>query len=290
MNKRLRIIFVVTMCLCALLLTACGTTKQAPAKNEIAAADETSNDAPEPATQSATNSSFFGTWKLAVAKTDGLTIAGDFSMLFRDVESISIELRDDTTATMSFGEVVVDFTWEKVDDTNLRIVRSGDDAEDSATGVLGAYDAVSLSLKDESLVMTLGEGDEVSTELIFTADGTLKGFEPLATDKATDIATSEELVGEWKLSGLRISTVTLYGDADVLVEMVDASTDTTMSIREDGTGTVMGSSVTWKSEGGKTVLSYDDKTVTIKGFDGDIIIDMTDMLGGQVATVMRFAR
>lgn len=288
MNKRLKIVCAAMMCVAALLLSACDNGRQAPTQNETAA--QTEAESSEAATQSATDGSFFGVWKLAAAHTDGLTIAGDFSMLFRDVESIAMELRDDSTATMSFGDIDVDFTWEKVDDANLRVVRPSDEADVDATGVLGAYETADLSLKDHSLVMSFGEGDEVSTELVFTADGSLKGYEPLATDKAADIATSDDLVGTWRLSGLRISTVTLYGTADVLAELVDASTDTTMTINEDGTGTVMGSSFTWKREDKTTVFNYDDKTVTIKSLDGDLILDMTSMLGGKIDTVMRFAK
>lgn len=288
MIKRLRFLCAVMMCVSALLLPACGNGRQAPAQKGTAAEVEAESN--ENAAQSPTDGSFFGVWKLAAAHTDGLTIAGDFSMLFRDVESITMELRDDTTATMSFGDIDVDFMWEKADDTNLRVVRSSNEADEEVTGVLGAYESADLSLKDDSLVMTLGEGDEVSTELIFTMDGTLKGYEPLATNKASDIAASDDLIGEWKLSGLRISTVTLYGAADVLAELVDSSTDTTMTINEDGTGTVMGSSFTWKREGETTVFSYDGDTVTVKTLDGDIILDMTNMLGGKVDTVMRFAK
>lgn len=289
MKKWLKIAQAVVICACALLLVACGNTqKETNAKSASVQSQSKDADA------DSADDEFIGTWVLAVAKTEGLTITGDFSLFFQGSESITIDVKDDMTATMSFGKADVDFTWEAVDDTTITVVSSGEESDSTkdAEGVLGAYDTVNLTRKDDTLVMSLAdESGEASTDLIFTSDGKLKGYEALTGDDASDISSSDELVGDWMLTGLSISTMTLYGSAEDLSELVGASTNTSMTIREDGTGTVMGSDFTWKTDGTSTTIQYDEGlSVTAKSLDGDIILDMTSMLGGEVVTVMRFTK
>lgn len=285
MKKRLSIFCLAVLCACALTLSACGNN----AKDQDATA--TTEVAVEAKPLDVAAKKYLGEWKLACVQTEGITIAGDFSMMLPEGQSITIEVNKDGTASMVFIEDKCDFAWELNDDDSVTISVLGDnETAQNAIAVMGGKDTSTLVLQDDAMVMTV-DSDDLSAVFTFTKDGTLAGFEALSGAEANNITSADELVGEWMLSGMSISGMTVYGSTDDLAELSGASADTSMIISEDGSGMVMGSDITWKvDENGATFTYGEDTTLAVKSLNGDLILDMTELFGSETETVMRFSR
>ena len=135
--------------------------------------------------------------------------------------------------------------------------------------------------------------DDQSATIIFTQDGTYAGAKQISMAEATPITSEADLIGTWKLVGMDMMGISIYGDADSLGSMMGGEADGTITFEQGGVA---------KSSSGDESWAIDENgaTYTTKGLSGDvacpvmklgdeIAIDASETMGG-VELIMVFAK
>lgn len=240
------------------------------AKDE-AAKDEAAKEEAAPAGN--TVEDMFGDWKIACFEYEGLTMAGDIS----DVASIpvtNLNIAEDGTGSMTItdddGDDVTTFAWERVDDKTISVVIN--DTED-----VEAPPKADMTIEDGVLRLGL-EADGQTGALIFTKDGKLGNIKVISRDDASTITSADYLVGSWKLAGVRMEGMIIYGDPDKLTEMMGDAVDVSVTFGEDGTATIFGSEAAYSV--GESGASIDDSGVSVPvlAYNDGIMIDLGSVM------------
>lgn len=268
--KKNRITVLVIAALCMIIslfaFTACGSGSGTEAGEDDTRSATT--EAADPADK------FVGKWILAAAESQGITMAGDFGKMMGIEDEGMIKINEDGTGKISLGDDPVKLTWtQKSDDTiTLKAEEETDAVEDE----------VDLVYKDESLRMTMEEDGKEGTA-IFTHDGTYSEARIINMEEAQLITSEKELIGTWKLAGMNLYGISIYGDPEKLAEM-SGGEDMKITFNEDGTADLNGEKGKWEvTEEGATLTFSDtsgDHKSPVKKLDDEIAIDMTDSFGG----------
>lgn len=292
MKKYLALICAAMLCVCCLALAACGggSGSAAPASGSAAAsASGSSATAADKAV---------GSWQLAAIESQGITIAGDFSMFLGSNDKITMNVEKDGKASMSMGGETANLTWEASGDA---IKFKKDESSSASSASTSASDSTSnpffdssesgsseftANIKDGALIIDISQADQ-SMSMIFTADGTYEGAKIIDPSKADKITAEADLVGEWKLSGMNMMGISMYGSPSDLSAMM-GSTDTSaadlsVKLEAGGKGTIMGEACTYTVDSNGVTVSLSGQSLPIKKLGDDIVIDFTALYGMEFA-------
>lgn len=273
MNRKLSALLASALLAGGLMLPACGSspaqTSDEPAKTE--AAEVVKED---PAKK------FVGDWKLASAETNGVRLVGDIAAVMGTDGTMEFSFAEDGKGTFSFNGESVDVTWELKDDDNINIEieqaasdEDQDEEKSETTTITAAY-------KDDELTVDM---EEYGGTMVFTHTGKSKQYAEIVTDDATDITSKDALVGEWKLTGMNLMGISVYGNSESLGSFAGQSFDANIAFDADGTGKIADSDLTWTVDDNGATLSIEGSTAPIKQLDSQILIDLTEPIGMNLA-------
>lgn len=282
MRKRVKMLLAAALCVTTMTAVGCGNNSQQAVSGTTDAS--TAVEAVDPSIK------FCGEWKLAYIETDGMTIAGDLSgmaeLAGEDI-NITLNLGEDGAGSMVFGSDTFDLTWELVDDNNASITMSGgkDDAETPVGSIPAAYEGGELRLDMSNASDDTGDGDELAESvsegtMVLTADGKSDRAKNVDIAEATEITSADALVGEWKLSGVGMFGLYMYGNADSVDKMFGEES-AVVTFKDDGTCSFIGSDAAYEVTADGAVLVDDSMgtSVPIKAYGDDIIVDMSAFFG-----------
>lgn len=300
-TKYLATLCVALMCALSLTLVACGGGEQKATEN--ATTEETTQVETAPADPA---EAFIGTWKFAGAEANGMTMSGDLSGILSMIgydgdASFSLTFEKDGKGSAVFADEASSFTWVMKDDTTATITpeKKAADAEVSDDEVTAENEAAAdaeeeaeaettletadVVLEDGVLKMSMGSDTEGT--MLFTADGTMPNAVKYDLSTATAITSEDALKGTWTFSGMNMFGITFTGDSAAIAEQM-GSEDATVTFSDGGTADFMGSEATWSVSADGAVLSSDGTDIPIKALGNDIVIDMSEMLGTELAIVL----
>lgn len=287
MKKYLAMLCAAMLCACCLGLAACG----APSASSSAASSEGSASASAEASASSAAADpaakFVGTWKLAGAEMEGVTIAGDLSAVLGDALDMQIAIAEGGTGAIAFNGESVDFAWEAAGDDAIALTVAADEetAEDltSALGSAGGDATLNLAYEDGALVMAVNE-DAEDGKLFFTQDGTVQGAAVIDITAGTPITDESALVGDWKLAGMSMMGMSVYGDAETIAAMA-GSTDMSLSLAAGGTGTLAGEEIAYTVGADGAAIGADGVMLPLLALGDGIALDMTEVAGLEMVLV-----
>ena len=236
--------------------------------------DDTRSVETEETTAAESAVDFTGTWKLAAAESEGVTMAGNFGEIAGIDDVGQIVIKEDGTGEIKLGDDSVSFKWEQKGDDRITLT-SDDDNE-----YIG--ESADVICKDDALFMEMKQ-DGKTARGIFTRDGSYAEARVFDMDDAKAITSEDELLGTWKMTGLKMAGISVYGDPDNLTEM-NSGIDSSVTFKEGGVATMNTGDGTWKLDDDGATLTATDITgthdYTVKRLDDDIVIDMSQILGG----------
>ena len=272
MKRHLTLLWAVLLGVSMMGLPACGGS----GKTEGAAPAEVEEAKVDPAEK------FVGEWKMAAMQFQGMTVVGEFSKILDTDATMNLTLSEDGTGSMTMNEDEASLTWELVDDETaaLTVVReeSGDEGSDDLESVVSEDDTLNITYQDDGLLLELKD-EETEGSVLFTTDGTAPAYPVLSIDDATAITSADDLVGEWKLTGMNFFGATMYGEAETLAEMVGDSADTTLVISEDGNAKIMGEDVTWSVGEEGATIDFGGTEVSLVSLGEGVAIDFNEVIG-----------
>lgn len=259
------IVFVLCMAFCFSILAGCGdseSSKSASAKFGNVATIATH---------------YVGTWKLAAAGSEGITMAGNFSDLMGVEDKATLILYENGTGEMSFDEDPTKFTWVETGENKITLIPTEGSKEGSNTNK--TIDAI---YKDEALFMDMEEDGKTAT-MIFTHDGKYAEARIISLDNATPITSEDDLIGVWKMTGMNLMGISIYGSAEALSAM-SGGQDMSITFEKSGKAVMSDNEGTWKvTDKGATFTSNDitgTHTSPVMKLGNDIVIDMSEAMGG----------
>lgn len=263
MKKYLALLCATMLAVCCLALAACGGGNASSAASGSGSA-ASSSAAPEV--------SLVGDWKLAGLETQGVTMAGDMSAAFGSDVGMTLSFADGGKGTATFNGEAAEFTWEKTADGATVTIASGGEALE---GVTGGSSTLNVTLEDG--VLSLVMSDETMTgTMLFTQDGVLPGMVEISVAKATPITDEGMLTGDWKLAGMSMMGMNMYGDS-ASIAAVAGSSDTSISFSADGTCKMSGADATYKVSAEGAEITSSGLTMPVMALGENIILDMSGM-------------
>lgn len=273
MNRKLSALLASALLAGGLMLPACGSspaeTSDEPAKTE--AVEVVKED---PAKK------FVGDWKLAAAETNGVKLVGDIASVMGAEATMEFSFKDDGKGTFSFNGESVDVTWELKDDDNITIeieqaASDEDQGEEESEPTI-----ITATYKDDELSVDM---EEYGGTMVFTTTGKSKQYAEIVADDATDITSKDALVGAWKLTGMNLMGISVYGDSESLGSFAGQSFDANITFEADGTGKLADTDITWEIGDNGATLSIHESTASIKQLDSQLLIDLTGATGMNLA-------
>ena len=308
MKKWFSLVCAAMLCTCCLALAACGGSSSgsgSAATSGSAAASEASasEEASAPAEVVDPTAAYIGDWQLAGAESQGMTIAGDFGTML-GADNIKITLNEGGTGSTTYGETTRNFTWaedgqgialtmEAADEASASAESASAEASESAESASAesasaesaaetAQTPTSFVLEGDVLTGTIeSNGDTV--KMLFTRDGKLAGTPDISSASATPITDAAALVGDWKLSGMNMMGVMMYGDADNLATMA-GGVDMSMSFKDDGTCTMSGEDATYSVDADGAFIESGGMKIPVMALGDNLVIDMGDLLGSALSS------
>lgn len=294
MKKYLALICAAMLCVCCLALAACGGGSGSAATASGSASASASASASSSSATAADKA--VGSWQLAAIESQGITIAGDFSMFLGSNDKITLNVEKDGKATMSMGGETANLTWEASGndikfkkDESASASSASASASSSSTSSSPFFDDSSsssseftASIKDNALVIDISQ-DGTSMSMIFTADGTYEGAKVIDVNKADKVTSESDLVGDWKLSGMNMMGISMYGDPSDLSAMMGStaasSTDLTAKFEAGGKATLMGEACTYTVDSNGATITLSGQTLPVKKLGDDVVIDFSGLYG-----------
>ena len=268
-------------------LTACGgggSSSAASASGAGSASSESASSASASVSSASTSASsasagtesFVGAWKLAAAESQGVTMAGNFGEIMGVGEGVSMTVNADGTGKMSLGDEGGDFTWAAESDGTIYVTPQSEEAS--------IQQALPVNLKDGAVFMPYEQDGQEAT-LIFTKDGTYAGAKVIDVSQGKAITDEKTLLGTWKLSGMDMMGISIYGDAEAIAAM-GGGEDSNITFSEGGVLEYAGAQGTWEvgADGATVTITESlagNGTMPVVLFDdGSIAIDMTEAMQG----------
>ena len=287
-KKCCALILALCMVLSLVMLGGCGSGSadkgetektEAPAKKQSVTPDgpkdEKKDDTADEKKGDVSSSKFVGEWKIAGAQAKGVIMGGDFGSILGTDTTGNLNIKEDGTGDMSFGDEKVKLTWKEESADEITIIPEDD------TDYTG--DKVSVKYKDNALFMTAEQdGEEVA--FIYTADGKFDGVKDIDMKKTEAITSEKDLLGEWELTGMKIYGVAVSGDAEHLAEL-GGGTEPEITFKEGGVASMSSEESKYKIDKDGAVimmkgLTGDEISCPVKKLDDDIVIDMSEVFGG----------
>lgn len=210
---------------------------------------------------------------MAALQSQDITMAGDLTPILGE-NKVTLTLNADGSGSMVLGEDTTDLTWKTTGDT-------------TAEATINEM-AVPLTYKDDAVFLTM-ENDSFSGVMILTKDGTYANLPTITAEGAKAITSEDALIGNWSLCGMNMMGVSMYGDSAALAE-VSGGSDTTLNIDKGGSATLMGETATWAIDANGASVTVDGTTIPLQMLDdGNIIMDMSELLGG-TSMIMVFSK
>jgi hypothetical protein len=143
-----------------------------------------------------------------------------------------------------------------------------------------------MSVDDEGVVSLVLENGGESATIYYSADGTIPSKPALDLSKATDVSAPADVIGDWKMSVIDYSGVNVYGDLVSFLKSTgteNAEEFVTLSMKEDGTATLSGTTFGWSIKDGKTELVEGDgsaigSTLALKKLDDKLVLQLSGEL------------
>ena len=271
MKKRMTLLITALLCATALVLPACGGSSGSAGGGGTAAEEKVDPSA-----------KFVGTWKFAAAQIQGITMTGDISTFIEGADDgIILTITEDGKGSLALGEDSADLTWELTDDETITLTVDKKSDDTSTDEIIDESQPVPVKYLDGALSMEM-KNEDMSGAMIFSQDGTWAGATMISADSLTEITDSKDLVGEWKLTGVTMQGVCMYGSAEDLSSIVPTDTDTTISINDDGTAKAMGEDMEWKVDDSGAKLVAGGSELPLKAYDGGIALDMSGFFGAEL--------
>lgn len=277
MKRRQTLVWAVLLGVSMIGLPACGGGNKAEEGAAAPVEEEVKVDPTE---------KFLGTWKLAAMQSQGLTIVGDFSMMFEEDTTMVLTLSEDGVGSMAFCDDEASLSWELVDDETIALTveqdqsedQSEDEDSDGVEGIVGDSSTINVSYQDDGLMMSMTDED-FEGNILFTQDGTAAAYPVLAIEDGQPITSADDMVGEWKLTGMNYFGASMYGSADDLASLVGDAADTTLTISDDGTAVMMGSDVTWTVGDDGAAIDLGGLEVPVVSLNDGLAFDFSETLG-----------
>ena len=260
MKKYLSLLCTAMLCACCLALAACGGSSGAStAASGSAASGSAASVAVDPAEK------FIGDWKFAALEYQGMTMTGDLSAILESDELMTLSIKGDGTSSVSINGEAAEATWEQKDDNTITLTATAE-GETRSFDIAYADGVLSMDMSDE----------EIQGKALFTADGVLQGAKEISTANATPITSAADLEGEWKLCGINMMGVSMYGDAESIAAVAgDSGTETNIAFSADK-ATFGGQDMSYTVDENGAAISESGITMPImKLDDSTIIIDMS---------------
>lgn len=229
-SKKFVALFIVA-CLSVLCcgLAACGSSGQNSSAASGSASSSSSSANVKPTDK------FIGSWNLAAAESQGLIMSGNFSEMMGLGEIGMFNVKADGTGDLTFAGETVTFTWTEAgnDAITLKLAR--------ATG--GISEDVPVTYADDALKIEFSQDGQTGA-LIYTKDGEYSKAKKVSLESAKPITSESQLLGTWKLAGMKMMGITIYGDEGSLAAMT-GGTDSSITFEQGGVLKSANSSGTW---------------------------------------------
>ncbi|MBR0308852.1 MAG: hypothetical protein IJH92_08170 [Mogibacterium sp.] len=255
------------------MLTSCGSDSNGASDSAEPAASEEEEEQ-EPADP---KEKFCGSWSLAAAESNGVTMAGNFKELAEMDDLGMLNINEDGTGEMAVGKKEADkttLTWELKDDDTITLKPA------ETTESLG--ESVDVRYENEALLMEIEQDDQTGTA-IFTHDGTYPEARIITMEDAVDITSEDELIGKWTMTAMNLMGISVYGSSEDLSEM-SGGNEIYIEFKKDGAAEMSGSEGSWKVDGNGAVLTATDISGTndypVKKLEDEIVVDMSASLNG----------
>lgn len=187
--------------------------------------------------------------------------------------SMTVSVAEGGTGIITRNDEQSDFTWELKDDNTLAIVPQNPEA---------GLDSLNATYADGTLAFEMSD-EEFSGKVILSKDGTAPGYEPVSAANAKNVTAASEVVGTWKMTGVIMSGISMYGDPQTLSEAMGGSLDSTLVVNEDGTAQAMGENVEWKLDSNGATIDIGGGTqAPMKLLDGDLLVDGSSFMGSDL--------
>lgn len=292
MKKYLAMICAAMLCICCLGLAACG----GGGSSSAASSGNASGSAPTSASAAV---DYTGDWKFAGMEanmgTGVITMVGDLDAIASavggnsDAMAFGLNLKADGTGAFVSGEETYDVTWT---DNGKGITlapatdasasaesesASASAASDEDLGVFG--DSVDLAYADGVLSLSMEQDGQAAT-IFFTKDGTLPGATEITAENAKPITSEADLVGDWKVSGMNMMGLSIYGDDDAIAAMMgSAGTNMSLKFEAGGKGSMDDSEFTYTVGADGAKMDLGGQTLELKSLDGSLMMDMSELVG-----------
>lgn len=274
---------------CCLALGACSGSSSASAASSGSASTSASTEAS--ASSASAEAAFAGTWKLAAAQSQGVTMAGDFGSIIGAEEGMALTIKEDGTGEFAMNGESGAITWTQKDADTITIevptagssASGASAASSSASAASSGTYAIDIVAKDGALFMDMTQ-DDFNGTAIFTSDGTFVGAKEISTAAMTPITSEDALIGSWTLSGMNMMGITMYGEAADLAAMAGGQ-DMSLSFEKAGKCVLMGSEATYTVGTDGAVITEGETKVPVKALGNEIAIDMTDLIGMEMIMV-----
>ena len=283
MKKRFLVLWVSLLCVCGIVLSACGG---AGGGGNTAAPD------PEPVDPA---EKFIATWKLAGMETKGMTVVGDLSaFLGEEMESedgtvMAFDVQEGGKGVATFMGEEANFTWELADDNTITVTpeKDADDADDSddATEEDSPLETTSIDFAyAEDMLTAEWSTDEDTYHMTLTKDGVMPGAPEADLSKAAAITSLDQIEGTWKLSAVNMLGALMYGDAATLAELTGNEGDSRdIVVNADGSATFFGEAVTCSVGDDGASIDVEGESVSIVKLGDYLVVDMSGLLGADFA-------
>ena len=280
MKKHLSALLAIMLCVCCLALAACGgSSSPSSTKADSGSSAAASSKATEEATAEDPSEKFIGTWKLAGAETQGVTLVGDLSSM--NVGSAQLVIKDDGTGEMSMDDQKTAFTWEQTGDNTLTLALESQSKNET-------IDKAPEVIYEDGLLKIAIEANDQSGALLFSTDGKIEGMASLSMDDATAVTSEDELIGSWKISGVSYGGAYMFGDAASLAA-INGSEEMVVTFDKDGKATMLGDEAKWSiGDDGAVIEDDSGLSIAVKALGDDILMDVGAAFGMDM--VMRFSK
>ncbi|MBQ9004116.1 MAG: hypothetical protein IJ087_19920 [Eggerthellaceae bacterium] len=260
-------------------LAACGggTPASSSSASASASASESSSNASSSSFAANPADKFVGSWTFAAAESQGVTMSGNFGALFDMGDSGMLTIKTDGSGTMNFGGETAEFSWAESGSDAIDVTVIGD------TKITIAQ-TTPITYKDDALFMDI-EQDGQAAIAIFTKDGVYAGAKDFALSDAKPISSEANLLGTWKLVGMKMMGIAVYGTSDSLSSM-NGGVDQSLTFEAGGVvkigDTMQG---TWAMDANGATITSEDitgvHTYPVLMLDGMLVADMTEIMQGQ---------
>ena len=284
-SAKITIVTVVCLMIACLALVACGGSGGSSATSSAASSSASASSASASASVSSASASssasssgvgdFTGTWKLAAAESQGVTMGGNFGEMFGVEEGVTMTVNADGTGKLALSDQAGDFTWAENDASSIYVTPQ------SADGVT-AQQAILATCKDGALFMPYEQGGQTA-DLVFTRDGNYAGAKQITLEGAVPITSEEKLYGTWKLVGMNMGGVSMTGSAEDLGALM-AGGEPDITFEGGGVAQMSAGNGTWAVTADGATLTSEDitgkHTVPILAIGDEIALDYSGAFGG----------